>query len=157
MIDSYLQFIQEATKSSFEIKLLDVEEIKKFIKIFNDASPKFRESNYDVYAVIDENNYNVFVGGIVINKKPGLKVYTKYNLKCIVAVSFIYLKKKYRSLGIGQKLLDIPLKKYKSICLTTNKGFTTKEAYKLYKKNGFRIIEQRGKTTSWYWSKEENK
>ena len=88
-----------------------------------------------------------------MNKKPNLDFYKTYNLKCEVEVTFLYLLPSSRGIGIAQKLLDIPMKKYTSICLTTYEGYTTEPAYKLYRKNNFKVIGKQGKTSYWYWSK----
>lgn len=145
----YLHQLKEASINSIKIKLLNDNETKKFISTFKDAS-SYKESKYDIYGASDGI---VFVGGIVLNKKPDLKIYNKYKLKVDIDIAFIYLIHKYRRMGLGQKLLNIPMKKYNHISLTTNKGYTNIGAYELAKKNDFRIVEERGRTSSWYWSK----
>lgn len=148
---SYLQHLKEVSINSVKIKLLNNTEVKQFISTINHASPSYKKEKYDVYGAILGKN---IVGGIVINKDPNLTVYKKYKLKCDAVLAFIYLTDKYRKMGLGQKLLNIPMKKYNYLGLTTNKGFTTRGAYELAKKNKFRIIENKGQTTIWYWSKQ---
>lgn len=148
MLSNYLEYLYE--RESVSIRLLTLEEVKKFTSKFKDASPHFHKDKYDIYGVIDKE---IFIGGIVINKKPDISIYKKHNLKCEVTISFLYLLPRYRKMGIVQKLMNIPMKKYNTIGLTTNKGYTNDAAYKLYKKNNFRIIEERNRTSFWYWSK----
>jgi ribosomal protein S18 acetylase RimI-like enzyme len=144
----YLSLLKEASKASVKIKLLTPQEEKKFISKFKDASSSY--SNHDIYGVIDNG---IFVGGIVIAENPNQKIYQKYKLKCEAEIVFIYLLNKYRKIGLGQRLLNIPMKKYKTLGLITNKGFTTEGAYQLYRKNNFREIEKRSRTSNWYWRK----
>ncbi len=146
---NYLNHLIEASLNSIKIKLLNPTETKKFISAIKDATSKYNQSNYNIYGAM---NKGIIIGGVVINTRPDLKVYKKYKLKCEAAVSFMYIQHKYRKMGLGQKLLNIPMKKYKSLCGTTNKGYTSEGAYELFK-HDFRIIEDKGRTSYWYWSR----
>lgn len=147
-------YLFEQINKDLPIELLtDQKDIKKFIGIFKDASPKYNSPDVDIYAVIDENHRSKFVGGIVINKKPKLDIYKPFKLKPEVAVSFIYVMDAYRRQQLGLRLLTIPIRKYKSIGLTTNKGWTRPQAYRLYRLLRFKEIKNTGVTSYWYWEK----
>jgi len=149
-----ISYIFEQINKDLPIKLLkDQKDIKKFIGIFKDASPKYNSPDVDIYAVVDENHRFKFVGGVVINKKPKIDIYKQFKLKPEVVVSFVYVMSAYRKHQLGLRLLRIPMEKYKSIGLTTNKNWTRPQAYRVYEHLGFKEIKSTGVTSYWYWEK----
>jgi ribosomal protein S18 acetylase RimI-like enzyme len=131
----------------FIIKLLKIDESNDFIKKFPDT--KYTQFT-DIYAAIYNDKY---IGGVVVNKNPDIKYYRKKGLYPKVAISYLFIKNKYRDYGLGQKLLNIVNKKYDKICLTTNRNWTNEAAIHLYEKNGFKIIKDNKVTSLWYWER----
>ena len=131
------------------IKLNDLQK-KEWLKQMQATRSPWHKPQYDIHAIISDKKY---LGGIVLNHKPHTQIYEKHNLKIDIAITFFFVLKKIRQQGWGKKLINIPLKKYKRIGLTTNTGETTSPAYALYKKSGFKKIDSKGKAEYWYWDK----
>ncbi len=143
IIEQYLQYIQE-----IRIQILHTSaERSEFGKLYKDTK---LTKDHTAYAIKDGKEY---IGGMTINKRPKKDIYKRYNLDIEAAISFIYVDPKYRGKKLGQLLLDIPMKEYKRLGLTTNDGYTSKEAKHIYEKNGFKVIHgYNSKIKYWYWS-----
>ncbi len=133
-----------------DIKISELEdniEIKKFLDIFKDAK---YGPNYKIFAAVFDRDY---IGGIIVNENPDIEVYEKHSLHPGIAVSYLFVVEKYRSLGLGKKLLLKAIEGHEKVCLTTNKNQSSFQAVYLYEKMGFKKIEERGTTTFWFLDK----
>jgi len=144
-------------KNNIKIVELNNKQKEEFIKIFKEITynPDFSVDNpdYQIFAAMSGNKY---LGGIGLNlNRSGhiTEIYKKYNVSPDIEITYLYLLEKYRGKGLGKKLLEIPLDKYKKIGVATNEGFTTPGAIYLYEKNGFQKVGHKSRTTFWYLEK----
>ena len=155
-ISSYLNELQNVKYKIYKITNRD--ELKKIMSRYEDSSPRFI-SNSAYHNYVAKTNDDV-IGLIVVYSKYPKKLndnfYKKLGYEIDLTISFLYVEKKHQNSGIGTSLIRHVLGIYKGkrIGLTTNKGFTTNQAYHLYKKLGFEMIKDRGRTQFWY---KENK
>ena len=146
MISLYNLF--EHKTKNYLIKKLNNEESEKFISNFKNTSSKYLKQ-HQIYCVFDKEEQ---IGGLVINLKP---TQIKDGPIGQVAITFLYVKPKYRKKNIANNLIKLMFTKYKSIILTTN-HHSSKESIHLYKKFGFKIINNKGTTKYWYWRMNQN-
>ena len=77
------------------------------------------------------------VGGIIVQENPVRFIPKDINIDAKILM--FYIDNDYRGKGFGRKLLNIPLKMYKNVCLTTDSQ-TSDEAKSLYTKSGFKSL-----------------
>lgn len=153
-VDNYLSFLNEKTGEGWKgipkiIKLNSNLQKKEWIKQMQAIRSPWHKPQYDIHAIILDKEY---LGGIILDHKADTKIYQKHNLKIDISIEFFFVSKKIRQQGWGNKLINIPLKKYKKVGLTTDKD-TTSSAFRLYKKLRFKKIDAQDKLIYWYRDK----
>lgn len=104
----------------------------------------FDKTDMVTYSLVNKDNQ--FVGGMIIFENPP-KEFTK-NISVDSIIQFFHVQKDYRGFRFGSLLLKTAIKKYKKVFLTTDK-ITSEVAKKMYKKYGFKIIEENKNFIYW--------
>jgi len=140
--------------SSLLIKELSTQDISQYLARYKDAnfyvsSQGYKPRDINGYGAFDNDNV---IGAILYIENP--KKYTR-GLKVQCKILFYFVKKEYRGLGYGKKLIQLVTKKYKTIYLVTNED-SSDMAKKIYKENGFKEIDSSGDNTYWLKGKVED-
>lgn len=129
------------------IKNIDI--VKLNLKDTNFFKNKYPDVNikHDIYTLLHKNKH---IGGIAINTNPNNTMYNTHDSKPNVAVSWFYVDNKYRNLGLGNKLFEHIMRRYpQNIGLTTGSK-SNQSSKNIYKKYGFKVINDRRNTQYWY-------
>jgi len=108
--------------------------LKSFLKTIKERFFFINRSFRNTPWIHFSNKNFIFYKIIVDNRISGIAVII--NLKLNVHLQFFYISKLYRSLGLGKKIINILLPKYKFTTVHVPKKLTTK-TIKFYKKNNF--------------------
>ena len=135
------------SKLSLAIRELTESDIKQYLARYKDAnfyvsSQGYKPRDINGYGVFDND---VIVGAILYKENP--KKYTR-GLKVDCKILFYFVKKEYRGLGYGKKIISLVVKKYKTIYLVTNED-SSDMAKKIYHDMGFKEIDTSGENTYW--------
>jgi hypothetical protein len=108
--------------------------LKSFLKSINESSFLINKSFRNTPWIHFGNKNFIFYKIIVDNRISGIAVII--NLKLNVHLQFFYISKLYRSLGLGKKIINILLPKYKFTTVHVPKKLTFR-TIKFYKNNNF--------------------
>jgi len=108
--------------------------LKSFLKTINERFFLINRSFRNTPWIHFGNKNFIFYKIIVDNRISGIAVIIK--LKLNVHLQFFYISKLYRSLGLGKKIINILLPKYKFTTVHVPKKLTNK-TIKFYKNNNF--------------------
>lgn len=137
--------ITESSKLDKNIKYIDIASNKQ-------AAVRYLKQIHGVYTnYID--NYN---GELAIDKDKDLivgQIFIGTEEKNKGFISGLWVRKSYRNMGIGSRLINDAIKKYHGIDLTVHKN--NQIAIDMYKKRGF-FADTNYKDKEYYWMKLEN-
>lgn len=132
-----------------DMRLEDKSSVLEMMRVFY-ASPAVLSNGSEEIFENDVDmciNDNPYLEGFIIESSNDIQGYamiaksfsTEFGKSCIW-IEDLYIKDKYRGLGIGKKLMEFITKKYTDCIFRLEVEEENKRAIKLYEKSGFSVL-----------------
>ncbi|MBE6787123.1 MAG: GNAT family N-acetyltransferase [Ruminococcaceae bacterium] len=127
----------------------DKQDVLNMMKTFYNSPAVFTNGSDEIYESDFQNcvNENPYLEGFIIENSAEIQGYamiaksfsTEFGKQCIW-LEDLYIKEKFRGLGLGKKVLDFITQKYTNCIFRLEVEEENERAVKLYEKSGFSVL-----------------